>query len=149
MDILIRQIRSSDQAEWLRLRLAFWPEHEHRLSEFKAEIEEITADPEQPVFVAVRPDGSLCGLLEVSICSEAEGCSTDRIGYLEGWYVDLDLRKKNIGRYLVEAAEKWTREQGCSEMASDTTLDYPLSPAMHARLGYQEAQCTVHFRKEL
>jgi hypothetical protein len=37
----------------------------------------------QPVFVAERPDGGLCGLVEVSIRSAAPGCTTDRIGYLE------------------------------------------------------------------
>jgi len=110
---------------------------------------QIASDPEQPVFVAERPEGGLCGLLEVSIRKEAEGCTTDRIGYLEGWFVDPDLRGKGIGQKLVAAAEAWARAQGCTEMASDTTPDYPLSPAAHAKLGYIEIQRTIHFRKDL
>ena len=149
MGIIIRHLQPADQAEWLRLRFALWPQPHHKLSGLKAELEEILADPEQPVFVAVRPEGGLCGFLEVSIHTEAEGCTTDRIGYLEGWYVDPDRRGISIGRKLVEAAEQWAREQGCTVMASDTTLDYPLSPEAHSRLGYQEAQRTIHFRKEL
>jgi aminoglycoside 6'-N-acetyltransferase I len=145
----IRSIQAQDQAEWLRLRLALWQETVHKISELEAEMAEIAADPDQPVFVAVRPEGGLCGLLEVSIRKEAEGCTTDRIGYLEGWYVDPDMRGQDIGRKLAEAAEAWARAQGCTEMASDTTPDYPLSPAAHAKLGYIEVQRTIHFRKDL
>ena len=147
--ITIRHIELQDYAEWLRLRLALWPDPEHKLVELQAEMKEIAADQNQPVFVALHPEGGLCGMLEVSIRKEAEGCTTNRIGYLEGWYVDTDLRGKGVGRKLVEAAESWARQQGCTEMASDTTPDYPLSPRAHAQLGYVEVQRTIHFRKDL
>ena len=50
----------------------------------------------------------------------APGCETDRIGYLEAWYVDPDWRNQGMGRALVEQAEAWARAEGCVEMASDT-----------------------------
>ena len=77
----------------------------------------------------------------------APGCTTDRIGYLEGWYVDPDWRHHGIGRALVQAAEAWAARQGCTEMASDTDPTYPASPPAHAALGYVEVQ--RYFRKEL
>ena len=146
---IIRTVTTQDYAEWLRLRLALWPEPTHKIHELEAEMAEIINDPEQPVFVAERLEGGLCGLLEVSIRQEAEGCSTNRIGYLEGWYVDPDMREKGVGRKLVETAEEWARSQGCTEMASDTTSEYPLSPKAHTQLGYQEVQRTIHFKKDL
>jgi len=149
MPVEIRPVRPEDHIEWLRLRLALWPEPEHTIVELAAELAEIAADPGQPVFVAQRPEGGLCGMVEVSIRQEAEGCSTGRIGYLEGWYVDPDKRGQGIGRQLAEAAEAWACAQGCTEMASDTTPDYPLSAEAHARSGYLEVQRTIHFRKEL
>jgi len=145
--IKIRLIQSEDRPEWLRLRLALWPYH--LPAELENEMAQIAADPEQPVFVAERSQGGLCGLLEVSIRKEAEGCASDHIGYLEGWYVDPDLRQQGVGSKLVAAAEAWAIAQGCTEMASDTTPDYPISPQAHASLGYQEVQRTIHFRKEL
>lgn len=145
----VRTIQPQEHAEWLRLRLALWPEPAHKIDELETEMVKIVADPDQPVFVAARPEGGLCGLLEVSIRKEAEGCNTNRIGYLEGWYVDPDMRGQGVGRKLVETAEVWAIDQGCTEMASDTTPDYPLSPAAHAKLGYIEVQRTIHFRKEL
>ena len=104
---------------------------------------------EMPVFVAERVDGNLCGLMEVAIHPSALGCSTDQIGYLEGWYVDPDLRAQGVGRLLVEAAEAWAVAQGCTEMASDTDGGYPISPAAHTRLGYEEVHRDIYFRKVL
>lgn len=146
-EIKIRGLHPGDHSEWLRLRLALWPKH--LPAELETEMVAIAADPQQPVFVAERPGGGLCGLLEVSIRKEAEGCLTNRIGYLEGWYIDPDLRQQGVGSKLVAAAETWAKSQGCTEMGSDTSPDYPLSSQAHARLGYQEVQRTIHFRKEL
>jgi GNAT superfamily N-acetyltransferase len=67
-------------------------------------------------------------LMEVSIHTSAPGCTTDRIGYLEAWYVDPVWLGKGAGRALVQAAENWARSQGCTEMASDTNPDYPGHP---------------------
>jgi aminoglycoside 6'-N-acetyltransferase I len=139
----------SDAAEWLRMRLALWPDS---AAEKEAEeIERFLAGYPLPTlmaaFVGVRPEGGLCGLVEVAIHESAPGCATDRIGYIEAWYVDPDRRGGGLGRALVERAEAWARAAGCREMASDTTPDYPLSPAAHEALGYEEVE--RYFRKEL
>lgn len=147
-DGLIRLVQEADQAEWLRLRRALWPDDS--LAEHIDEVNTISANASwQPVFVAEAPSGGLCGLLEVAIHSSAEGCTTDNIGYLEGWFVDAAWRGQGVGRALVAAAEVWARRQGYTEMASDTNLDYPLSPLAHARLGYQETSRRFHYRKDL
>src|SRR5262245_42589544 len=149
--IRIRPVQQTDTAEWLRLRRALWPDDtdpDHTDEEMQEAVAAIWADrDQQPVFVAERPEGGLCGLVEVTIHRTAPGCTTDRIGYLEAWYVDPDVRGQGVGRRLVEAAEAWARSVGCREMASDTCPDYPLSPAAHAALGYQEVE--RYFRKEL
>lgn len=144
--VMIRLLKDTDETEWLRFRYALWPDSDPE--EMKQEMADIRADfDQQPVLVAERPDGGLCGFVEVSIRSNAPGCKTDRIGYLEAWYVDPDWRGQGVGRRLVEAAEAWARDQGCIEMASDTTPLYPLSPPAHAALGYQETE--RYFRKDL
>ena len=147
--MIIRPIQPSDAAAWLRMRMALWPD-----SSPEKEAEEITQffagwllPLLQAAFVCPRPDGGLCGLVEVSIHTSAPGCTTDRIGYLEAWYVDPDWRGHGVGRELAQAAEEWARGQGCREMASDTIPSYPVSPLAHAALGYQEVE--RFFRKEL
>jgi aminoglycoside 6'-N-acetyltransferase I len=143
---LIRKLQPQDHNEWLRLRRALWPETS--IEEHEREMQEILSYiVKMPVFVAEGQAGSLCGLLEVSIKSDAEGCRTNQIGYLEGWYVDKEWRDKGIGRNLVREAEKWAKQRGITEMASDTTSDYPLSSAAHQRLGYKVVKQYIHFRK--
>jgi len=71
------------------------------------------------------------------------------VGYLEGWYVEPELRRMGIGRSLVAAAEKWARERQCVEMASDAEVGNESSVAAHLRLGYEETARLVHLRKDL
>lgn len=145
----IRPVESADVPEWLRMRLALWPDSS--AAKERGEIERLLAGYPSPTlmaaFVCERPEGGLCGLVEVSIHASAPGCTTDHIGYLEAWHVDPDWRGRGLGRALVERAEAWARAAGCTEMASDTTPFYPISPTAHAALGYEETE--RYFRKDL
>jgi aminoglycoside 6'-N-acetyltransferase I len=138
-----------DRAEWLRMRLALWPDS--TAGDEVEEVDRFLAGFPLPTlmaaFVCVRPESGLCGLVEVSIRESALGCHTNRIGYLEAWHVDDDCRGRGVGRALVERAEAWALAAGCREMASDTTPIYPHSPAAHAALGYEEV--ARYFRKEI
>src|SRR5215216_7204287 len=132
----VRPVQPADAAEWLRMRMALWPDSSPEKE--AGEIAQFFANPPLPflhaAFVCPRPDAGLCGLVEVSIHTSAPGCTTNRIGYLEAWYVDPDWRGRGVGRELAQAAEDWARAQGCREMASDTTPSYPVSPLAHAAL---------------
>jgi aminoglycoside 6'-N-acetyltransferase I len=130
------------------LRSALWPDY--TLAELEQEASRfLTHLNTTPVFVAERPDGRLAGMIEVALHESAPGCTTSPVGYIEGWYVDEDVRMHGVGKQLVETAEMWAREQGCKEMASDTTFEYPLSPAAHAHLGYEEANAPLRYRRSL
>jgi aminoglycoside 6'-N-acetyltransferase I len=63
--------------------------------------------------------------------------------------VDPYVRGQKLGRELVQTAEQWAREKGCTEMASDTWLDNEVSIAAHLKLGYYEVERLVHFVKRL
>jgi aminoglycoside 6'-N-acetyltransferase I len=146
-EVLLRRVMNADKPEWLRLRQALWPEHS--AEEFALQSVEILGDPTQAVFVLERPGGGLGGFLEAGMRKYAEGCETSPVGYLEGWYVDEDLRGQGSGAALVQAAEDWARAQKLSEMASDTWLENTTSIAIHRKLGYREAERLVHFAKRL
>ncbi|MHC4375797.1 MAG: GNAT family N-acetyltransferase [Planctomycetota bacterium] len=94
-------------------------------------------------------EGAVLGFAELSVRSFAEGCRSDRVGYLEGWYVLPAERGRGVGRALVEAACDWARDQGCTEFASDTELDNRDSQAAHGALGFAEVGRLVLFRREL
>ena len=71
------------------------------------------------------------------------------MGYIEGWFVDADMRRQGIGERLIVAAEQWATAQGCKEMASDAQVENDVSLAAHKALGFEESSRTVHLRKRL
>lgn len=138
----------TDHQAWLRLRALLWPD------ETPEELDEgcrlILRDPQRnAVFVARLADGRLGGFVEASLREWAEGCRTRPVGYVEGWYVSPELRRGGVGRKLIDAAERWARSRGCTEMGSDAHLSNTLSHRAHAGLGYQEVERVVSFAKRL
>lgn len=129
------------------MRCALWPDESPE--ELASEQEAWAAGDETAAFFAVEEDGSLIGFAEVSIHTDAPGCTSNRIGFLEGWYVDPAHRRQGVGRALNAAAEQWARERGCTEMASDTNESYPYSPAAHRSLGYTQIPNSWDFYKQL
>jgi aminoglycoside 6'-N-acetyltransferase I len=144
----VRVVDLHDKAEWLRMRTALWPDSE---VDHSADIERfLTAgDPATIVLVAERESGDLGGFVEAGTRPWAEGCSSSPVGYIEGWWVDADLRRSGVGAMLVAAAEAWARSLGLTEMASDVELTNDESHAAHRALGYEEAERIVCFRKRL
>jgi aminoglycoside 6'-N-acetyltransferase I len=145
--MIVRPVEERDSNEWLRMRLALWPAHTE--DDLRTEMASLRADESTATFVADRGDGALGGFVEAGQRQYAEDCDTSPVGYIEGWYVDADLRKQGIGRALVQAAEDWARAHGFTEMASDTWIDNEVSYRAHLAIGYEEAERLIHFRKRL
>lgn len=146
----VRPVAPADEAEWLRMRTALWPgpgseEHPEEIRRYFAG----EATEPQEVLVAEATPGRLVGLAELSIRTSAEGCTTDRVGYLEGWWVHPEWRRRGVGRALVATSMAWAREQGCTELASDTQLDNQVSQSAHLALGFEEAGRVVCYRLAL
>jgi aminoglycoside 6'-N-acetyltransferase I len=144
----IHSVGPEDRQAWLRMRCALWPHHS--MDEHAAEIDAHLARAAMQVWVARTDDGRTVGFLELSQRSYAEGCGEGPVPYIEGWYVDPAHRRQGLGRRLVEAAERWAREQGYREIASDCELNNAgVSERAHAALGYAEVERCIHFRKSL
>ena len=71
------------------------------------------------------------------------------VAFLEGWYVDSDVRRTGVGTELIRAAEAWAVAHGYDEMASDTELENDVSLNAHLALGYEEVERQICFRKRL
>ena len=78
-----------------------------------------------------------------------EGTDHSPVGYLEGVYVRPAFRGKGLARELVGLCEKWARERGCGEFASDCELDNTDSLRFHLRCGFAEANRIICFAKKL
>jgi aminoglycoside 6'-N-acetyltransferase I len=151
--VFIRLARSSDAREFAELCAALWPDGS--VEEHLREVEpKITSGKSGtlPVglIVAEDADGVLAGFIEVGLRSHADGCDTTRpVGYIEGWFVRESFRGKGIGRELMQAAEDWSRKQGCTEIASDALIENLPSQEAHGALGFEVVDRCVHFKKSL
>jgi len=123
------------------------PEAEHR-SEIDRFFRGLLREP-LAVLLASDAAGRVVGFAELSIRAYAEGCSTDRVAFLEGWYVAPEARREGVGRALVAAAEEWGRSQGCTEFGSDAAADNAVSAEAHRAVGFTEVGLLRCFRKDL
>jgi len=146
MDLMIRRATPEDKAEWFRMRQGVWPDAPDEYLDF--DMDDILSSERDAVLMAFH-DGQAVGMIEARLREYGEGCETAPVGYIEGWYVNGNLRGQGIGAALVCAAEDWAREKGCTEMASDTWLENDVSITAHLKLGYKEAERLVHFWKRL
>jgi len=147
-EFFVRKLGELDLDDWFRLRTALWDATSD--NDQKSEMLEIIENPEiELVLVAESNDGALVGFLEASIRPFVEDCHSERVGYLEGWFVLSEFRLNGIGKILVKGAENWARSNGCEEMASDAEIGNDLSLQAHLKLGYEETSRLVHLRKDL
>jgi aminoglycoside 6'-N-acetyltransferase I len=110
------------------MRRALWPRE--REAAHRIDMAAWLAGADAAVLVAERADRQgLAGFTERGTRLYADGCETSPVAYLEGWYVDRDLRRQGIGTALVRAAEMWARAP-CA-------------------LGFIEVERAVRYRKRL
>jgi aminoglycoside 6'-N-acetyltransferase I len=144
----IRMPEEQDQAEWLRLRYALWPECDRE--QHLTEIGTLLAEADRAaVFVSPAARGRLAGFVELALRPWAEGCDSSPVAYVEGIYVEPEQRGRGVARALLMAAEAWAVERGCREIGSDARLQNDASRKLHAQLGYEETEVLVHLRKRL
>lgn len=152
--VQVRPVYRPDRDKWVRMRTALWSDdeagHGDDVGAFLATGTFPWSETLLPwkVLVAERPAGDLCGFVEASIRPFAADCTTRPVGYVEGWFVDPDVRRQGVGRRLVKAAEEWAAH-GCREMASDALLGNAVSHDARKALGFGESGRLVHFRKRL
>ncbi len=141
----IRQIRPTDESEWVRLRLALWPDGDP--DEFREELPAFVEGGDRRSFalVAERPNGQLGGLMELTLRAQAEGCLSSPVAYIESWYVDEDLRRQGVSRALLAEAQEWARHRGCAELASSCVNGNETAVEVHEALGFEEVDRLVHF----
>ncbi len=105
--VRVRPATPADRDAWLRMRVALWPEAAADLpaetdAHFTGQGEGYQLDA---VFVAERADGRLGGFAEAGVRPFADACEEAPCAYLEGLYVDEDLRRTGVVRALVDAVE--------------------------------------------
>ena len=145
----IRPARKSDFDSWERLREALWPSEPSRHARDIARY--FAGELREPLEVLLAFDelGQAVGFIELSIRAYAEGCVTDHVAFVEGWYVDPLARGQGVGVALIRAAEDWARSQGCTELGSDAEVDNRDSAEAHRAVGFTETGIVRCFKKSV
>jgi aminoglycoside 6'-N-acetyltransferase I len=138
----IRASRTGDKPDLFRMAKLLWPDQPEREVE-----QDVHGWDPSDVIVVERDASRLAGFVQLGERSFAEGCATSPIGYVEGWFVDEDLRRQGVGAALMGAALEWCRSRGYAELASDAQLGNETSIRAHLALGYQLVERIVCFRK--
>ncbi len=144
---MIRKAEPRDAKTVAKLAVGLW--QEHSTEEMEAEFVELLADDACAVFLYEQAGESVgfaqCGLRHDYV----EGTETSPVGYLEGIYVANAYRNRKIASALLAACEDWTRQQGCTEFASDCELTNADSLRFHLATGFTEANRIICFVRKL
>jgi aminoglycoside 6'-N-acetyltransferase I len=146
-EMAVRPGTVGDADALARLRHALWPEGSE--AEHRREVVRFFETRQAGAILVAEDASVLLGFAELSIRPYAEGCESGRVGFLEGWYVMPEARRRGIGRRLVAAGEEWARAAGCTEFGSDAEADNELGAVAHRRLGFEEVGLIRCFRKDL
>ena len=99
--------------------------------------------PEYAIFVAQDEDDRVIGLLSASqrwTLWHAGPCAL-----IEELVVNEDVRRRGVGRALIQAALEWARAQGCSELEISTDQDNADAQAFYRRLGFESEALLLEY----
>ena len=146
----IRPAKREEAETWAGLRLKLWPDAD--AGELCAETHAFL-DGKRIATIAsallALDDCAVVGFVEIAVRPFSDGCRSQPVPHVEGWYVEPFARDRGIGRALLAAAEAWASAKGFNEMASDSEIGNEGSIAAHLACGFAEIERLVKFRKEL
>lgn len=129
-------MRPDDRAQVLAMMSALWPDFD--------------GDPgDDAVLVWQRDDGTLGGFVAYGVRAYGDGCDSQPVPWIEGWWVAPALRRAGVGRALIAEVERWARAQGFTELGSDTWIDNALGLAAHDALGFERTERLQLYRKRI
>lgn len=129
------------------MRRALWPDCPLRMH--RLEMQEQSARSRTRAVLVLDRGPGLGGFVELSVRARVDGSLSPRVGFVEGWYVDPELRGRGWGRRLIRAAEQWAAARGLTELASDAELTNRSSLAAHRAMGFRETFRLVHYLKRI
>lgn len=144
---MVKRAGMEDAKELADLAIQMWTNHDPK--DLEEEFCKLTVDDEAICFIKCIDD-TLIGFAQCQLRHDyVEGTNSSPVGYLEGIYVLERYRKKGYAAELLSECERWAKEKGCTESASDCELENDESLNFHKSMGFEEANRIICFRKKL
>ncbi len=119
------------------------------LAELEEEFSKLITGENAVCFIRYSEDIPI-GFAQCSLRTDyVEGTESSPVGYLEGVFVKEEYRNKGYAKELLIACEKWAKNKGCIEFASDCELTNVNSLKFHLAMGFDEANRIICFRKNI
>lgn len=143
---MVRKATREDVVCIAEMALMMWDSH---LEELTEEFEMALYNEECAIYL-YQIDNMPIGFAQCGLRHDyVEGTESSPVGYLEGIFIQEDYRRKGYAKALAAECEKWARQMGCSEFASDCELDNDASLAFHMKMGFTEAGRIICFTKPI
>ena len=144
---MIKKATVEDAEMFAALAIQMWTDHV--LEDLAAEFYQLAMNDDAVCFIKCV-DGKPIAFAQCQLRHDyVEGTESSPVGYLEGIFVSEGHRNKGYAAELLSECEKWAREKGCTEFASDCELDNSDSLRFHLAAGFEETNRIICFKKEL
>ena len=145
--MMIKKARVEDADTLAGLAIQMWKDNEPE--ELAEEFRKLVNNEEAACFIKYAIDQPIAFAQCQLRHDYVEGTDSSPVGYLEGIFVAEGYRKKGYATELLSECQKWAKEKGCTEFASDCELDNEESLKFHMSMGFEEANRIICFRKGL
>ena len=144
---MIKTATKDNAYELANLAIQMW--EDNSMEGLAEEFIKLIKKEDAQIFIKIVGDKAV-GFAQCQIRYDyVEGTETSPVGYLEGIFVVEEYRGKGYAKELLSECQKWAKEKGCLEFASDCELDNVTSLRFHMAMGFEEANRIICFTKRL
>ena len=144
---MVRKAKAEDAEALAGLAIQMW--EDHTIADLADEFRGIVAKEDAVCFIKLVDDKPIAFAQGQLRYDYVEGTENPPVGYLEGIFVAEEYRKHGYAAELLKECEKWAKNKGCTEFASDCELVNEDSLKFHMALGFEEANRIICFRKDI
>lgn len=143
----INKYQDQDFQDWREMALKLFKDYP--AEDIERGLKAILKKSNQQTFMA-KEAGITAGFVSTSLRVDyVEGSTTSPVGYVDMIFVKETFRKHGLAKKLFEQAEEWAKEQGCTEMGSDTWLWNTDAQQFHEKIGFRKEDVLVHYIKTI
>ncbi|MEA5139175.1 aminoglycoside 6'-N-acetyltransferase [Arcicella rigui] len=143
----IEELSQDNLTDLTELVLEFWTECDFE-EEYEAYKNIIEADDE--ICYLLQENNTYIGFIHLTLRHDyVEGTDDLPVAYIEALYIKAAYQREGFGKQLINVAELWAKQKGCSQLASDTELNNTKAIDFHKKAGFEEVNRIVCFVKNL
>ncbi len=144
---MIRKASKNDIRNIAKLAVLLW--NDNFVDDLVHEFSELLSKEDAQIFLKYENDIPV-GFAQCQLRHDyVEGTETTPVGYLEGIFIMENYRKRGYAKALLNECERWAKEKGCKEFASDCEIHNDNSFQFHKAMNFTEANRIICFTKKL